>query len=598
MKFVDYLALVRQRITLIGAIVATVALISLGLTYRKPPLYEASVKLRSLPATPSSLGSSLASVLKDTEVSFTTPGTEAQLVQSIEVGARVVKRLGLAVAPATIIKQVAVAGIPDTTVLVLTTQAQDPNQAIQLANAFADEYLAARRDDANRALDEAGSRLSARLKEVQQRLARAQGKLQGAQPGTVEYADATAERDLATADLAVVRSEMRDLADRSALEGGFGEVIVPASEARVVRDTSPTRSLVFGVLLGGPLALGIVLLLDSLSETVRAKTDAEALTGSEVIGLVPLDSRLAGRPSGNGAAPRAEGAPGANGGHQDAGPRPHRFLPWRRRNGGAPLLTVDADPFSAVSEAYRTASLNLAAAAERAGARTVLVTSAITGEGKTTTLANLAVTQAERGQDVVVVDADLRCPLAHELLGAGTEPGLAELVAGTHAPSAVTQSLRPHLAFVACGGPVERPDQLLTASNARRVLQRVGPGRGARNGNGGNGSNGGRSAGTRAKPDVMVLLDSAPILQAAETLALVRAVDAVVLVVRAGVTRRQAAVRAVEQIRRAGATLLGVVLVGVNGGAELGLEGGSYGRRALTVLSNGHDSRPSVTAGA
>lgn len=574
-RLIDYIGLIRQRLALVGAVMGTVALISLGFSMTSPPIYSASVRLRTLPSAPDALGSSVGEVLKNSSLSFTTAGTEAILVQSVEVGQMVADRLGLPTPPHQLVKQVSVQGIPETTVLVLSTSAADPASAIHLANAFADAYLTVRRQDANDALDKAADRLAGRLQEVQKRLADATARVQAATPGTIQAADLTAQRDLALADLQMIRAQLRDLSDREALEGGFGEVIMPATEAKTVRDTSPTRSLVFGVLLGTPVAVAVVLLLDSLSQTVRTKSDAEALTGVEVLGLVPID-HAAGRNRGN-------GTNGTNGNGRGLLGAVGRI----RRNGrSGPALTVDADPFSPISEAYRTASLNLAAAAERAGARALLVTSPMTGEGKTTTTTNLAVCYAERGQVVVMIDADLRRPSAHELLGVDAEPGLAELMQGEATARKVLQAARDHLAFVGSGAPVERPDQLLAGADVKGVLTKlaaVTSAPGSRDGNG----NGPRRSGGRPAGGT-VLLDSAPVLQAAETLALARAVDGVVLVLRAGVTRRQTAARAVEQLHRAGTPLLGVLLVGVTEGEQLGL-GGSYGssRRALTVVGNG-----------
>lgn len=541
MRFVDYLSLIRQRLALVGAVVGTVALISLALSYQKQPIYEAQVRLRAMPIAPNALGSSLPEVLQDAPISYTSPGTEAVLVQSVEVAARVNERLGLDIPPAALVKQVSVVGIPDTTVLVLTAQSMDSVGAIQLANAFADAYLELRRADAGEALDRAAERLTRRLQEVQARLAEATAKVQTAAPGTVAATDAAAQRDLALLDLNAIRADLRDLSDREALEGGFGDVILPATESRLIRDVSPTRSLIFGIMLGVPVALAVVLLLDSVSQTVRSPEDAETVTGVDVIGMVPATARQ-----------------------------------WRPRNVG---LTVDRDPFSAVAESYRTLSMNLATVAETIQAGTVLVTSPVSGEGKSTTTANVAVCCAERGAPVTLIDGDLRRPLAHTLFGADSTPGLGELLTRQATPRQALQPVRPNLSLLAAGAPVERPDQVLSQAGMTSVFGRLARATAAR-----------KSGGARG--DSLVFVDSAPVLQAAETLALARSVDGVVLVLRAGVTRKAAAARAVEQIRRSGATLLGTVLVGVSEGEELGLSG-SYRASGSRLVALAEAAAPS-----
>lgn len=594
MRLVDYLSLIRRRLALFGAVIGLVALISLGLSFMREPGYEATVKLRARPPAPGSLSDSFSTVLEDNAV-MTDLGTEAHLVTSYEVGAMVAERLGLDVPPSALAQRIEVVHLQRTLVLHITARAADPLLSIELADAFADAYLTVRRADVQEVLDRTTERLAARLQQVQQRLNDAERRLAAAPPESFQAAEASSQRDLAMADLVVLQTQLRHLSDRSAVEAGFGEIIVPATEAKLVRDTSPMRSLVFGVLLGGPVALAIVLLLDSLNETLRTEDDAREVTSAEVLGLIPVDSWAAYSPGGNGNGIRrllggngnGNGGGirrllGANGNGNGNGIR--RLLGSARdRSEEGSALTVDADPFSSAAEAYRTTSLNLATVAEEVDARTILVTSPLAGDGKTTTVANIAVSHAERGQSVVLLSGDLRRPDLHELMGADAEPGLADLVAGAPVKG-VVQSLRPHLAFVGSGADVDRPDQVLGGANLRRLLDRLRA----------------TPKSERGASDKTVLIDSAPMLQAAEVLTLARAVDGVVLVLRAGVTRRNAAARAVDQIRRAGGRLLGVVLVGASDGAQLGLEDRRIRmpERRLTAIGPNTSDGESTAAGS
>ena len=566
MRLVDYLGLIRRRFALFTAVAGVVAGISLGLSLMADPSYEAAVKLRARPPAPGTLSQSFNTILEDNQVT-TDIFTEAELVRSHEVAARVADQLGLRTPAAHLSDIISVAPLRYTMVLEITARAPDPVFAVEIANGFADAYLEARRGDLDDVLDKAADRLTSRLKEVQERLAVIDERIARAPAGSFVAAQAASERDLALADLVVIRTQLRDLSDRSALGAGFGDVIAPATGARPVRDASPARSLVFGVLLGGPIALAVVLLLDSLSEAVRSKEDAEELTGADVIGLVPTDSGAAvaaARKGANGTGGR--GLPGLVG------------LLGVRRNGSGrsgngatdtPRLTVDADPFSPVAEAFRTAALNLAAVSEAEGAHTVLFASPFAGDGKTTTAASIAVCAADRGQSVVLVSADLRRPDLHEFVDAEATPGLVEMLEGTPARN-VLQQVRPNLAFVGSGEEPPRPDQVLAGANLRKALRTLSTG----------------GVASRAKPSHTVIVDSAPILQAAETLALARAVDGVVLVVRTGVTRRQSLTRTVDQLHRAGGRILGVVLVGVDEDVQYGLNRGSA--RRLSVVTNGY----------
>lgn len=554
MNFVDYLNLIRRRLPLVGAVVGVVSLISLGMSMREMPSYEAALRLRTRQIAPLSAANSF---LEEQGLQSDL-ATESQLIASDKVASIVAENLQLPGRPGDLLGMVDVFAVQGTAIIAITTQAATPQFAMDVANAFADAYLQVRRAEASQVMDQAIKQASRGLAEAQQRLSEADQRLAAAPPGSSQFAEAEAERGIALAEVVGVRSLLRDLADRSALETGFGEVISPADEATLVKSSSPTRSVTFGALLGIPLALAIVLLLDSMSETVRSVGDAEAVSGADVLGMIPFDDRIASYGRGK--------ARGRGAGRRDL----------------AGTFAVDTDPFSIVSEAYRTASLNLATAAHDFGAKTILMTSALAGEGKTTTLCNLAGSTSEREIDTLVVDADLRRPAAHAVCGGDPEPGLAEVVLGRITPRQAIQPLRPNFGFVSSGAPVERPDQMLTRINLGQVIAKFS---GPERANG----NGARKGARAAKTQKAVFIDSAPILQAAETLALAQAADAVVLVVRAGVTRKQAVARAVEQVYRAGGRLLGVILVGVSNEAHLGLAGSSPrdSQRILSLVRSG-----------
>mgnify|MGYP001026687698 CR=1 FL=1 len=91
-------------------------------------------------------------------------------------------------------------------------------------------------------------------------------------------------------------------------------------------------------------------------------------------------------------------------------------------------LVCMTDPLSPTSEAYRTLRMNLQFAALDTHLRTVLITSAGPDEGKSTTLANLAVTVAQAEQSVVMIDSDLRRPGLHRLFGLANETGLTTMM--------------------------------------------------------------------------------------------------------------------------------------------------------------------------
>lgn len=534
MRLLDYLGLLRQRLGLVITVIGVVSALALSLSLVQDPQYEAGVRIQVRPPAP---GSAIQEELERFGLQSDL-GTEAELVKSKQVLDAVAQDFGLPEAPPALVDQITVLPLGDSAVLLMRVVANAPEDAIQLANAIAETYLESRREEARQAVDGLRASIELEAAEAESRSSRADTVMRATEEGTVPWADAKAERDAALFDLGLARQRMRAVDDASAISEGFGEIIEPASRARTLREASPARSMVFGILLGVPLALAAVLLLDSLSDTVRTKTDAESLTGAEVIGLIPADDQA------------------------------------RNRDG---LPAVDVDPFSAVSESYRTSSLNLTRLAEQAGASSVLITSPLDGEGKTTTAVNLAIAQSERGIRTLLVEADLRRPRTHMMLGVPRAPGMADVLSGTTTPRKAVQQVRPHLELAAAGTPTDRPDRLLAAAKLPDLLPKLAGRRAA---------GPSKPAAKRGADDAVVLIDGAPMLQATETSSVAAAADGVVLVLRAGITHSKAAARAAEQVRRVGGTLIGVLLVGVASPSEMGFGSGdgTYGARIFSLV--------------
>ncbi len=197
-----------------------------------------------------------------------------------------------------------------------------------------------------------------------------------------------------------------------------------------------------------------------------------------------------------------------------------------------------ADPSSAASEAYRTLRMNLQFASLDRPLRTLLITSPGPAEGKTTTLANLAVTMAQVDQRVIMVDCDLRHPTLHQLFGLANDRGLTTMVldedALTNPPLQATSV--PGLSLLASGELPPRPSDLLSSKRMEAVLARL------------------------SELADIVLLDAAPIMTVTDAVMLATKVDDVLLVVSAGTTKREHAQATVERLKKANARIIGTAL--------------------------------------
>lgn len=207
---------------------------------------------------------------------------------------------------------------------------------------------------------------------------------------------------------------------------------------------------------------------------------------------------------------------------------------------GEPLLT--ATVAAGFSEAIRCLRTNLLfAKAQEQGPRTLVVTSTGAEEGKSVTAANLAISLAEAGLRVLLVDADLRRPRVHEIMDAPQEPGLSNVLVGTATPSqAIRRTATNMLWLIAAGRVPPNPSELLGSEQFRRFLKSL---------------------------DGFfdwVVLDSPPVLPVADASIMAQRSSGVLFVVDAEKTNRYRARHALTRLRRVKAPLLGVVLNGVD----------------------------------
>jgi capsular exopolysaccharide synthesis family protein len=213
---------------------------------------------------------------------------------------------------------------------------------------------------------------------------------------------------------------------------------------------------------------------------------------------------------------------------------PHASV-WKKRKEAH--LVTSAEPRSAPSEAYRTLRTSLLFNASQNGVRRVLITSSQDEEGKTTTVANLGMVLAQAGKRVVLVDADLRKPRLHRFFGVENRVGLTNVLAQeVEPPEAVVQSGVANLLLLPCGPIPGNPAELLSSDAMGAILQHLG------------------------KLADFVIVDSAPVLAAADASILATYADAVLLVADADRATRASVAQARVQLDQVNAKVVGAVL--------------------------------------
>jgi len=205
------------------------------------------------------------------------------------------------------------------------------------------------------------------------------------------------------------------------------------------------------------------------------------------------------------------------------------------------LLITISNPRSPISEAYRTLRTNLQFAGLDRPLRTLLVTSPGPEEGKSTTLANLAVTIAQSEKKVILIDCDLRRPSLHRLFALPQQPGLTTMVLdeGAMGNPPLQQTPVSGLWLLASGTLPPSPPDLLGSQRMNGVLE------------------------TLKEQADMVLLDAPPVIGVSDAAILATKVDGVMLVVSAGQTKRESVQASKDMLERVNANLIGAVLANV-----------------------------------
>jgi len=277
-------------------------------------------------------------------------------------------------------------------------------------------------------------------------------------------------------------------------KGGTAMIFDTATQATSA-SPSVSRLLLFSGFLGLFVGVAMALVLEALDDTIHTPEDITKETDVTFLGMVPLLDTV-----------------------------------------DDELITISA-PRSPPAEAYRTLRSNINFSMVDEPARMFLVTSAGTGEGKTATAANLAVVLAHAGQNVIVVDTDLRRPALHRVLHRASTPGLTNVLMGeTTIEEALQETSAEGLRIMASGPLPPNPAELLDSATMEQFIQQIGD-----------------------YADV-VLFDSPPAIVLTDAVVLSAKVERTILVAEAGQVTREAFREATRLIEKARGTILGVVL--------------------------------------
>lgn len=200
------------------------------------------------------------------------------------------------------------------------------------------------------------------------------------------------------------------------------------------------------------------------------------------------------------------------------------------------MFVVEEAPKSIVAESYKTLRTNLQYSSFDVESKVIVITSSDQGEGKSTTVGNLAIALAQDGKKVIIIDCDLRRPSMHKKFSVSNSKGLSDIIVGKEDALKVSHQYNEYLTIITSGKIPPNPSEML-GSKAMKYLIEI-----------------------FKKSFDYVILDAPPVLAVTDAQILSNMADGVLLVVRADYTKKETVNNAINSLKKVNANIIGTVL--------------------------------------
>lgn len=533
-----YLSVLRRRKWLGIAVLLLVVAAGAGWTMTRPPVYQSSVRLAirtPLDATVAGdqRSSNPARDLRN-EIEFITSDLmEKEVAKTVPNRARI-----------------DVEASEDADVVEVSATSSNATLTADTANAYAKAYVQLRitevldansssMDEINRLLGDVNQQLN----DVNKPIADLDVQIATTFPGPALEELQRRRTNLATSSQARIQSLLaQQQSYQSQLASlGLRSQTIRTDGIRTLQEASvPSKpvgpnlvsNLVVAGVLGAVLAMAVVLLAEYFDDSVKSKDSLERIV-APVLGVIPA------------------------------------VVGWRSQD-EARVVTID-QPTSPEAEAYRSLRTSVKFLGIQQSLRVLQVTSPMAGEGKTSTVANLATVLARAGEKVLVVSGDLRRPRIEKFLGVRADVGITSILLGEMSADEAIQPVEgvAGLFVLATGELVPNPSEMLAWDWTKELIEGL------------------------AEEYSLVIIDSPPVVPVTDALVTARFCDATLVVARAGQTSRRRLTRCVELLDLVEAKVIGSVLNGAQSRDDYLADDYHYGYEARVPLRGGGKGRGS-----
>lgn len=526
----DYLTALRRRWYLVVICPVLAVAVALGVAHLQPKVYVARSEMLAATASSASGGQ------QGAQVNAASLATQLQLMRSATVRRQVADKLQIRPDQ---VPGVSPAPIGQTLVVSVAVSSTDPELAARAADAYVEVFIENRRNAAVDSLAQASSELQTRVDALQKRIDEIDAEVAAAPPAQRAAVQQSTqnERNSAVSQQVQYRQRIDQTQVDSSLQDGGGQLVTPASVPGKPVSPTPTRDAAVALVAGLVVGVALALLVDTLDDSIRDDEDIRRVTADiPVLATVPIA-------------------------------RPDKRGP----------ISVEK-PSSPAAEAYRTLRTSVMFLGIDRPLRVLQITSAVPGEGKSTTAANLAVVMARAGQRVCLVDCDLRRASQHVLFGVAPEPGLTSVIVGAATLQDCLRQVPGEDRFyiLPAGPPPPNPSELLSSPTLGQIFETL----------------------TAPNNFDVVIVDAPPVLPFTDAALLSTRVDGTILVAGVGQSRRKRLTRVLHTLGLVSAPIVGIVLNKARGDGAAGAYRYSSRYNSYTKGSGNGDAADPEAVGA